>query len=343
MNRIERLTGILLSLQGGPRSASQLAGRFEVSRRTIMRDIDALGEIGVPVVALPGRAGGYRIAEGYWLSPLQISAEEATALLFALNTVGDPDTSPLGEAHRAVVDKIQAILNADVRTTVARNLSSLRVAREQPAPHATVIAALRTAMAQHSWCAIDYRSPKAQTTRTILPTEVYTASDRWYVSAIDSLRRAMRIFRIDRITAICSSIAPDGAEAIIAEVAASQHHYGHPDHPEVHALLTSRGVQFAMDHPDFREAVIDKGDGGELRFRCPPGELPYYGREFFRLGTDIRVVAPPELQQWMADSLAELLSHVMSSATSPATGEPAPYVIPREHSDEGSPGGSAPR
>ena len=65
MNRTDRLTGIILALQRGRQTAAQLADRFEVSRRTILRDIDALAQIGVPVVSLPGAGGGLALAEGY--------------------------------------------------------------------------------------------------------------------------------------------------------------------------------------------------------------------------------------------------------------------------------------
>ena len=91
MNRIERLTGLLLVLQQGQRSAQELADRFEVSRRTILRDLDALGEMGVPIVSTPGRSGGFRVMDDFWLPPLHLSAGEATAVLLALELAGNAD------------------------------------------------------------------------------------------------------------------------------------------------------------------------------------------------------------------------------------------------------------
>jgi len=302
----------VIALQGGSRTASQLAQRFEVSRRTIMRDVDALGEIGIPIVALSGRSGGYRIAEGFWLPPLQLSADEATVLLFASENLGDRDTSPLGDAHRTVAEKLQAILNPDVRIAVARNLASMRVVRDHAAPLSGVVAAVRTAATLRTWCTIDYQGPQGTTRRTILPVEVSTASGRWYVEAIDSLRRAKRVFRIDRIMRIQSAIRPADGDLIVAEAGTSSLDYGAPHHPEIHAVLTARGVVFALDHPDLRDSVVKTVAGGEFRFRCPQSELPYYAREFFRLGTEIRVLAPTELRTWMSNHLTELLSHVES-------------------------------
>ena len=65
MTRTDRLTGIILALQGRRQTAAQLAERFEVSLRTILRDVDALSQIGVPIVALPGAGGGYGLTDEY--------------------------------------------------------------------------------------------------------------------------------------------------------------------------------------------------------------------------------------------------------------------------------------
>ena len=67
MNRIDRLLGYILTLQGARRlTAAGLAERFEVSRRTVYRDLEALAQLGVPLVATPGQ--GYELAPGYHLA-----------------------------------------------------------------------------------------------------------------------------------------------------------------------------------------------------------------------------------------------------------------------------------
>ena len=82
MNRVDRLFGILLQLQQRRRVRAQdLAARFEVSERTIYRDMTALCEVGVPITALPGE--GYELMEGYYLRPLVFTPEEAGALSLA--------------------------------------------------------------------------------------------------------------------------------------------------------------------------------------------------------------------------------------------------------------------
>ena len=85
MNRLDRALAILLLLRSGKTaSAVDLARRFEVSSRTIYRDIERLGAIGVPVYAEMGRAGGYRLMEGYFLPPVMFSVGEAISLVLGL-------------------------------------------------------------------------------------------------------------------------------------------------------------------------------------------------------------------------------------------------------------------
>ena len=80
MNRIDRLLALVLELRlRGQATAENLAKHFNTSKRTIYRDVQALSEMGVPVVALMGQ--GYSLGEGYFLPPLAFNEEEATLIL----------------------------------------------------------------------------------------------------------------------------------------------------------------------------------------------------------------------------------------------------------------------
>src|ERR687885_633686 len=82
MNRVDRLLGYILALQGkAAQTADALAARFEISRRTAYRDLQALSELGVPLVSTPGR--GYSLLPGYYLPPVMFTAVEASILALA--------------------------------------------------------------------------------------------------------------------------------------------------------------------------------------------------------------------------------------------------------------------
>lgn len=309
MNRIDRLTGILIRLQGQPQTAGQLADRFEVSQRTILRDIDALSQVGVPIIATTGRNGGYEIASGFWLPPLHLTPEEATVLLLALDHLGDEASSPMGAAHRTVLEKVRSTLHPATRTVVDANRRSLQVVRDGITPSAALLTRMRTSVDRKQWVEITYQGVNGSSIRAVLPTLVYVASGRWYVRAVDASRAAVRHFRIDRIEHIQLLAAPPGAGTIVQRATSEAKLYADVSHPEVRARLTPKGTIFARDHPDFRDSIIPDCNGAQLMFRCPPGELPYYGRELLRFGAEVQVSAPVELKRWMIARLNDLLQH----------------------------------
>ena len=92
MNRLDRALGILLWLRSRKTvSAAELAKQFEVSQRTIYRDIETLSELGIPVYAEMGRAGGFRLLEGYFLPPVMFSVGEAVSAVIAWIAPNRPD------------------------------------------------------------------------------------------------------------------------------------------------------------------------------------------------------------------------------------------------------------
>src|SRR6476660_5991887 len=117
MNRTDRLFAIVLEIQGKRwRRAEDLAGAFESSKRTIYRDMLALGEAGVPVVSIPGR--GYSLVEGYFLPPVSLSADEATILLLGADVMTQSFDAHYQSVAQSASRKILGVLPDAQRQTV---------------------------------------------------------------------------------------------------------------------------------------------------------------------------------------------------------------------------------
>ena len=111
MNRTDRLLGVLLELQRCKRvRAEDLAALFETSKRTIYRDIQALCETGVPIIAQAGQ--GYSLVEGYFLPPLSFSVAEATMLILGSALAAHSFDAQYREAAHCASRKIEAVLSA---------------------------------------------------------------------------------------------------------------------------------------------------------------------------------------------------------------------------------------
>src|SRR6185312_10720614 len=111
MNRIDRLTAILIQLQSRRVvKAQDIAERFSISLRTVYRDIRTLEEAGIPLL---GEAGvGYSIMDGYRLPPVMFTKEEATAFLTAEKLIEKLTDNTTGEHYRSAMYKIKSVLRS---------------------------------------------------------------------------------------------------------------------------------------------------------------------------------------------------------------------------------------
>lgn len=200
MTRTDRLYALVEELRAvAPqwRSAQWLAERFEVSSRTIERDLSALQQAGVPIYATPGRRGGYAIDVQHTLPPLNLSAAEVAAVATALAA----DTAqPFSHAGRTALQKMLAVL-AEVDAEGVRLLASrIRLfgpADDRPHPSAVVERAVVT---QHV-LGITYQDKNDEvSTREVEPVAVLGVRPHWYLWGWCRLREAPRSFRLDRIT-----------------------------------------------------------------------------------------------------------------------------------------------
>src|SRR5690349_73154 len=113
MNRTDRLLAIVLEIQARKQvRAEDLAALFEVTKRTIYRDMDALAESGVPLVSIPGQ--GYSLVEGYFLPPLSFTPDEATMLLLGADFVAQNFDAQYSLAAQTASSKIVTVLPTEM-------------------------------------------------------------------------------------------------------------------------------------------------------------------------------------------------------------------------------------
>lgn len=196
MNRTDRLYALVEELRAvapRPRSATWLAARFEVSVRTVERDLDALREAGVPIWAENGRKGGYTLDRDRTLPPLAVTADEALAISVALRAAED---SPFAPAARTAAQKVRATLPAGVRDR-ERLLASriLTTTAESDGMAAVVGEAVTSGRLIH----LAYGGPGGSTERDVEPVGLIRGPSHWYLLGWCRLRDGVRGFRLDRI------------------------------------------------------------------------------------------------------------------------------------------------
>ena len=211
MNRTDRLYALVEELRAvAPRSrtARELSERFEVSVRTIERDLSALQQAGVPIYATTGRNGGYAVDATRTLPPLNFTPAEATAVAVAL---ARPGVTPLARAARTALQKLLAAM-ADSDTEAARSLAR-RVHVMTPEQSGMAVAAdIERALVDRRVVDVDYEDRAGHTTsRAIEPLGFVGVEDRWYLVGWCRLREDQRVFRVDRFrrVRVLEEQAPD--------------------------------------------------------------------------------------------------------------------------------------
>ncbi|GAB3560841.1 helix-turn-helix transcriptional regulator [Spelaeicoccus albus] len=199
MNRTDRLYALVDELRAvapRPRSARWFADRFEVSARTIERDISALQQSGVPIWAEPGRTGGYCIDRARSMSPLNFTVDEALAVAIAL---GKMDGTPFHSSATAALRKVVAGMHQDDASRATTLASRVRLlGDDEPTPPASE--AFATALSSGSVLRLVYRDRAGQSTeRDVEPLGYIGKESHWYLIGWCRLRNGVRAFRWDRI------------------------------------------------------------------------------------------------------------------------------------------------
>lgn len=200
-SRLSRLTAILLMLQSKQLlTAAEIAEKYNISIRTVYRDIRALEEAGVPVYTEEGK--GYSLMDGYRLPPVMFSENEANALITAGQLVLQNKDASFVNDYTAAILKIKAVLRSNTKGKT--EFLSQRVIFRQNHEHlrtSNYLSELQLALTSFSLVKTEYQAPEKEesTIRIIEPFAIYSTQDNWLLIAFCRLRNDYRSFRLDRI------------------------------------------------------------------------------------------------------------------------------------------------
>ncbi|MEU9835584.1 YafY family protein [Streptosporangium sp. NPDC048047] len=198
-----RLLRLLSLLQSRTEwSGAELADRLEVSPRTVRYDIGKLRDLGYPVRASPGVAGGYRLGAGAELPPLLLDDEEAVAVAVSLRTAAGGTVAGIEETAVRALAKLEQVLPSRLRRRVgALHDHTVALSPGGPVVPAETLVVLTAACRDRHRLRFDYRAHDGTATvRDVEPYRLVHTGHRWYLLAWDVRRDDWRVFRADRIT-----------------------------------------------------------------------------------------------------------------------------------------------
>jgi predicted DNA-binding transcriptional regulator YafY len=312
-SRTLRLLSLLQTRRYWP--GEELAGQLRVSPRTLRRDIDRLRELGYPIQAQRGVAGGYQLAAGSALPPLVVDDEEAVALALGLQAAAQGAGAPgavegIAEASVRALAKVVQVMPARLRRRV-QALGAVTVpagweavggaARETVDPE--VLTTLALACRDTERVRFTYTAAGGeQTGRHVEPHRLVLLGRRWYLAGYDLDRQDWRSYRLDRLAAPNGTGVRFRARELPGGDAAAFVRAG------VQSTRTGYDIEVIVEAPAsvVRERIgrwssVTEIDAGRCRVRMTADMLEWPVMGLGMTGADFQVISPPELIDWMRD------------------------------------------
>lgn len=313
MNRIDRLTAILIQLQTKKVvKAQEIADRFEISLRTVYRDVQALMEAGVPIGSEAGK--GYFIVDGYHLPPVMFTQDEASAMLLAGKLVEKMGDKSIRQAFDTALQKVKAVLNEtekdhlqNLEPHIEIYLRSRYEHRERDGFPDHFLTEIQRALAKKQVLIIDYSNSKEEVTkREVEPIGIFYYSMTWHLIGWCRLRNDYRDFRSDRIKHLESS-----SQTFESRNLMSLQEYFNTIFQNNSSLIR---VSVLFDkvtlggRPIF--GSISQTDlGNRLRVEFMMDNLRHLAHWLLTYGRTVEVESPEELKTIMAELVEELVGH----------------------------------
>nr|WP_122012552.1 YafY family protein [Maliibacterium massiliense] len=208
--QVHRLFGIIYALMQTPCITSRaLAERFEVSVRTIRRDIEVLSGMGIPIYTRRGAGGGVCLMEGYVLDAALLSNAEKQEILMGLEGL----SATQGSQEAALLSKMRALFHQQGEAWIEVDFSHWGGGEMAQA----AFARLKEGILQQRLVHFTYYDAAGRTTqRSVAPLQLWFKGQAWYLKAHCMLRGAIRLFRVTRMQ----------------DITVSEQHFAREDYPQ---------------------------------------------------------------------------------------------------------------
>lgn len=288
-----RLFGIVYHLlDKGGATAPELAARFEVSVRTIYRDIDALSAAGIPVYTEPGRSGGIRLLNHFVLESIVLSEREKKEILTALQGM-----AAMGSvSDRTTLEKLSALFRVQSENWYEVDLSrwgeKLRDNEK--------FEQLKEAVICHRCVELVYvGGNETESRRRVYPLKLFYKSRSWYLKAFCTLREDYRLFKLNRILqwevleeSFALSAVPEPRTA--------------PPQPCEDVVLRFPGEMAYRVYDEFDINQVCRQENGDLLVSAPMPQDAWLTGFLLSFGTKVEVLEPAQLREALAEQV-ELL------------------------------------
>ena len=316
MNRLDRLTAILIQLQSKKIvKAEEIAGRFEISVRTVYRDVKSLMEAGVPIGSEPGT--GYFIVDGYYLPPVMFTEEEASAMMLAGKLVERMTDSTVRTSFEGALYKIKSVLNEAEKDHLELLQDHIEVLKPQTTSQPTkniFLTELQKAVAGKQVIELEYVSNHQNelTIRTVEPIGLFYYSAAWHLIAWCRLRNSFRDFRCDRI----KNLKDTGVVFEPRSISTLQEYFNSLQQANVEMksatiLFDRKEAHYVQNSRHYFGFVSEEQLEGQVQMNFVTSDLEMMGRWLLSYGSSVEIEKPEELREIVYTLVEELQEHYL--------------------------------
>ncbi|WP_339901304.1 YafY family protein [uncultured Cyclobacterium sp.] len=316
MNRLNRLTAILTQLQSKRHiSAEEIANRFEISLRTVYRDMRALEEAGVPITGEAGK--GYTLVEGYRLPPVMFDEKEAFSLLLAEKIIEKFSDQEISQHFQSALIKIKSVLKDQQKSAIDQldeQVIYYKRELDSPSKNEKAIQRIMSALATNKVLQFNYTSfiKEENTSRSVEPIGMYFSLGNWYLIAFCKLRNDYRTFRIDRIQ----------------KINITEEHFT-TNHPSLKSYLKKMEegnqlkkviiqmdlshVKYIDNHKYNQGFVLQEKIDNKVQLTFMVDSIEFFVRWIISIGDIVTVISPKALSERMSALLNTMTSKLQES------------------------------
>ncbi len=294
---VDRLFQIVYILMEKPQiTARELAGMFEVSERTIYRDIDKLTLAGIPIYTNQGKNGGISILPNYVLDKTVLTTEEKEKILESLNALNEVTFS----GNKESVSKLQSFLGEQYQDWIEIEFSSWSNSEAD----AERFAQIKDAILKHYYMKITYSGNQgALTERKIKPLKLCFKNQAWYLYAYCCLREDYRFFKLRRMTEIITMDKPFEPELIGKVLPEGNKEYTKdafiiPVTLEINQDMAFRAYEELSD--------ISVTPDGKLRCVVEVSDIQWFISYVLSYGSHIRILEPLEIKERLIQEMESM-------------------------------------
>ena len=316
MNRIDRLTAILIHLQTKHIvKAEEIATRFELSLRTVYRDVKALMEAGVPIGSEAGK--GYFIVDGYHLPPVMFSQDEASAMMMAGKLVDRMTDQSVRVAFNGALLKIKSVLNEaqkDHLESLQDHIEVLKPYMNSTEQTGNFLTDLKNAVVGKKIIHLLYFSNNQNelTMRDVEPIGLFYYSAAWHLIAWCRLRKGFRDFRCDRI----KELKQTGESFESRSISTMQEYFNSLQQTNVEmqpatVLFERKTALYVSNSRNYFGFVSEEEVEGQIRMKFLTTDLSLLARWLISYGNTVEVESPMELKRIIQGLVEELQEHYL--------------------------------